>query len=1290
MPDAGVLPSPSRYLSLGNLIGERLLASVIRKAVKRDRRKNTPAAHALLSGIDSYVRVNRIVRTREEVPTQEYCNLVTLLRSHQLYALCESYGGRTKTVLRRLLVGVLQVNESSHDHGAALATAVSSDHFKRFVSGVVMELKDFGFIETALDLCRVIFARNQADQCDPFVRMIGGGDYAALMRTYARYPAELRDITRFALFLLLNYPGRNEYRRFIFEHMTNATFFGWVERFCDLHHYRDGFHKLSASRYLIELMYCVFVLGRYNSEFAFVFRNITGALGVGEGVKGGRRRLFAAVDNLLNAGIYFQDSAVFGDFMAFYLRFNTADRIRREVFDIVASELFGDALPPARRRDCIRFFLSDAYQRMYAAFRPASLDTLFFLTHLAAFSLRYAAGEYFKAVDEERLFETVTGLMKRDRLFHNYCELFAYITHTSESKTLRLKLIVYFYFHFAQVAGGGVRTVAFLNERHRLFTAELAKRYFQARRGPDPDMERAVFYLRLDQLADIIGFIRLPESHYRAYFYLLHLAANRRLEDELYVALVSVLRNDDLIEYEQFIRAKFLEDPFSLSLYLSKGGFYRVHFKDHRAAILRALLPVVTLIPVKASEWAKTDLRNIYLPMFVYEFDDRVLPGRISENRNFSLYVYLGLHEFSHWLARSFEYDFKEHFLETTPNPSAAFLLFNFIEDYRAEAILLASRYGEQYRACVVEGRRYYAAGGYGGSPETRLLQAMMAELYWEAPCESLYPNRAEEIAGFKNTAIADASLREEGYSCYGDIITRFVGRIRKMDIRSSRNAILLAGEFFGVLNREFNLEQIDVGLPGAGHAESGARRIDDDGGDGSDRDPMGTPPAIETAQGRATDTDYEAGRAVATSDGGAAQSGYDASETVVRDGTMVSHDDGEPAADERPVLSESEKRVYLAGLYRRLDQPDAPYGFGGTPDDESEASSESSPGVIDGSRRTVSDAHLAESMIAGGRGVLTGIASPGDVSAMRDRATDENERRKRVERAKKKKNITVYSYCDGVKGYTDIREIELYTIAGRDEDFFVKIGPYRYIIDRISAELGDMAPRLEGSLEFSDSEGELDETRLIDLFARRRDDTEPEIFRTTAYRELSEIEICIGMDASGSTSMPCGKDGLTVLDVEKIFTYLLGKSFAGLAGRISYYAFNSMSSTNVYRFPSLDDISMLASDGCNRDGDFIRYVNNLLAESDAKYKYFFLLSDGAPNADNYAGDEAVADTAMAMNECMRAGVNLVYFNIDPNCSEYFSRFIPNTTYAENFRDPHELIGKVREMVVEIVENLAC
>jgi len=60
-----------------------------------------------------------------------------------------------------------------------------------------------------------------------------------------------------------------------------------------------------------------------------------------------------------------------------------------------------------------------------------------------------------------------------------------------------------------------------------------------------------------------------------------------------------------------------------------------------------------------------------------------------------------------------------------------------------------------------------------------------------------------------------------------------------------------------------------------------------------------------------------------------------------------------------------------------------------------------------------------------------------------------------------------------------------------------------------------------------------------------------------------------------------------------------------------------------------VDAVSFFTPSAGNRDGDFVRYVNQILRRSPAEVKYFFLISDGQPESVNYSDKEALDDTLM-------------------------------------------------------------
>ena len=220
----------------------------------------------------------------------------------------------------------------------------------------------------------------------------------------------------------------------------------------------------------------------------------------------------------------------------------------------------------------------------------------------------------------------------------------------------------------------------------------------------------------------------------------------------------------------------------------------------------------------------------------------------------------------------------------------------------------------------------------------------------------------------------------------------------------------------------------------------------------------------------------------------------------------------------------------------------------------------------------------------------------------------------------------------------------------------------------------------------------------LIDVLSEKNVQRElPEIFDIFNETRRS-LEIIIGLDASGSTG--AGIDGKynpdshglhrgdTILDIEKAFAIIFARALSFLTNRVSVYSFNSITATNVYRASSVDAVSKFFSDGANRDGDFIRYLKQKLHTSDAEVKYFFLLSDGQPSADNYSGKEALDDTLIAMRETVNDGIRLIYFNFDPVKQEYFEHFAQEATYARYFTSPEEILPVIPELVRTVVKSI--
>lgn len=84
-----------------------------------------------------------------------------------------------------------------------------------------------------------------------------------------------------------------------------------------------------------------------------------------------------------------------------------------------------------------------------------------------------------------------------------------------------------------------------------------------------------------------------------------------------------------------------------------------------------------------------------------------------------------------------------------------------------------------------------------------------------------------------------------------------------------------------------------------------------------------------------------------------------------------------------------------------------------------------------------------------------------------------------------------------------------------------------------------------------------------------------------------------------------------------------------------------------------------------NKDGAAIRFANERILQSPFRQKYLFLVTDGNPHTDHeyYKGDYAFEDTAKAMEEGKRDGVNYIYLTINPDSdADYFLSKINHTT----------------------------
>jgi hypothetical protein len=346
--------------------------------------------------------------------------------------------------------------------------------------------------------------------------------------------------------------------------------------------------------------------------------------------------------------------------------------------------------------------------------------------------------------------------------------------------------------------------------------------------------------------------------------------------------------------------------------------------------------------------------------------------------------------------------------------------------------------------------------------------------------------------------------------------------------------------------------------------------------------------------------------------------------------------------------------------------------------------------GTIDLSTRTRADDEAARRQ------------TEGEFERVRHKKKKAKEHVRPVEKKKKARKKAwprkkyIYSINPRTKSRTRLSEVREFNIKGVNTGYLRKFRKWERVAYHVYSLLSVILPAIEEEHDFSAVEGEVNIERLIEILSDKGPTCEmPGLFDVFQETRRS-LEVIIGIDASGSTAqsinIPGGdadtRDIDTILDVEKAFAMIFGRAMSFLTERVRVYAFNSVTSTNIYKAETIDAVTSFEPDAANRDGDFIRYVNDLLQRSDAEVKYFFLLSDGQPSADNYNGKEALDDTLIAMRETVNAGIKLIYFNFDSIRREYYDHFKREATYAQYFTSPDEILTVIPDLVTTVSNSI--
>ncbi len=729
------------------------------------------------------------------------------------------------------------------------------------------------------------------------------------------------------------------------------------------------------------------------------------------------------------------------------------------------------------------------------------------------------------------------------------------------------------------------------------------------------------------------------------------IAHTTRNIDRLVTSLEKV-EPEDFSAYAHGIKGifKFVEDSENPSDWtklweaFEPDYWYRVSFQVALGYNRIIATGILGLVKIENGEMgAYTDGKRIFLPDYVSRYKDPLEP--ITENRNLSIYAGLTLHECGHILAGTFRFDLL-YYVKRLEKPDLFQHIHNVFEDYRIEVFLEqvnAHPQAEELIRFMNETFIYNWVFSEGSPP-----QYILALFYIASEAQGY----GKSFAGFPEyqkyfEPLFSASMNLGRFKTMQTFLEYGIERLRNIEIPNPLGAYPLAREFYEIMKHWPNTSATEVrqmqNIPTGRH-----RRADE--GDGVEQPRM----YVETEEGlKSLQREYN------------------------RDPKEFLENHNLPVF---PQLFPDDKKkdAEMATAPRHSEATEMILEENGMlPQNED---------ILDYSRRTVNDDDAAKFQTQ---------------RRKYEARTDGKPPRKKKGKGKrqKKKDTPRRNFIRSLDTTTGSRtllaEVNEYPFENIDYEYLKKFAQWEFVSSRVKRQLRNILPRNIDQESSSMMEGDLNMERLIEVLSSPVKDNSVELLDLFIPTRRS-AKIIIGLDTSGSTDLSLDtlnevknrSKETTVLDIEKAFAIIFARSLQSITKDIEIYSFNSWSSTNVYRAQTIEAISGFVSDAANRDGDFIRYITGKLSKSREEEKFFFLISDGQPVANNYTGDGAVQDTAIAMREAVKAGIKMIYFNIDPTGGQYYNIFKESASYARRFLDPEDILPAIPEMIKYISRSV--
>ncbi len=880
------------------------------------------------------------------------------------------------------------------------------------------------------------------------------------------------------------------------------------------------------------------------------------------------------------------------------------------------------------------------------------------------------------------LYRIVLKLLLGQKVDRNYlkrrAEFFQWLKTKTSSVRLELEVIRFLLFEYIFIAlkqvknTYGMKMDRFCDEIHRYYCQQIDHVYSNKflMRTTETD---TVFQPVLDLLRDNVW--RPAREKFAENIALLNeiisVAESIDREDEALMALESV-EAGELEHYHESFMDTFRSDPERMEEAIVPDFWYRISLGQALPHILSVTVPLAGMLKIlPGGMGAYTDGHTIHLPEYMNFFKDPLDP--LVDNRNITLYVGMAIHETGHILGGSFVFNL-DYYSQKLEMPDLFRTIMNVFEDFRVEAFMIRIKAHYQVEEIIPAMNRFLLSlliekiEGLG--PLFLQHVFMEANGYNDVVKES-------EVYSEKLSLLYRANLNTGRFRSIREMSEYAIERLKHLDIANPLSTYELSREMYEIMRHwpETELE----GLLDPEFIVTGRHSFHGD--DGSSRTSPLTREELKELYRE-----------------------YDENPRAFLERYNI------PIFPEL-LPAESGKMGEADASNRHQTRIEE---YVGMIMESSPAHDFSSPGTIDFFRRTKSDDAVAERQ----------VSNREDEPEHGKKARDEKKQRKKKKGGDKKKKAKkskepqkfVYSIDPRTRSRTRLSEVKEFTVKNVSPYYFRRFRKWEYLAQKVYRELAILMPSVKEEYDTSSTEGEINMDLLIEVLSNRQHFHSFEFLDIFTETRRS-LKVIIGLDASYSTSLwvqpyrgsmdgatVANIDGITlfdphlsqeealeydtILDIEKAFAIILGRALSCITEDVTIMAFNSVTATNVYRAETIEAVSSFVEDAANRDGDFIRYARQLFEQSDAEVKYFFLLSDGRPDADNYKGKEALDDTLIAMRETVNAGIRLIYFNVDLTRGDYFEIFKREATYAEYFNNPEQILPAIPELVRKVVATV--